>query len=619
MKRFYVIILLGTLFTLIVNGQNFSKFDVSDNKGVKGLNGLAHRTGAKTIDILVPENFNTSNVTVDFEFDGGGILAESMPIDFTAPQIVKVKKDPAAAVTEWTVTFRSVKPDSLPLQIDFSDDKFTPADWNGSTKGWAWASIDTAQKKVVRFGNLTATLIATFNEPAENVTYTIASVGNNEFGNGLFHVYASANGEDWTVLRTFDNSQPLTSERASYTEELSEDIRYVKWVYTTRTINVNIYSFSVMPKEVVVIPEPEDPYKPDFNPPHEREGMTLVWNDEFNNTGKPNPANWYYENGFVRNEELQWYQSSNVSCKGGVLLIEAKREQVKNPNYVEGSTDWKKNREYAEYTSGSISTQRLKDFKYGRYEIRARIDTTLGSWPAIWGKGITGSWPYCGEIDIMEFYRKSKDPKRPIILANLAWGSTNPNVGTWNTGSFPFDDITQNDTEWDKKFHVWRMDWTPESVKLYLDDRLLNSQDLSKAINPAGSTPMEPFQQNFYFMLNLAVGSNGGNPANSTFPIIYEVDYIRVYQTTEGSSNKEISVDYKTIFSPNPVKDVLNIQNDAGIKSLTIYDSLGKSVFSIDSPQNSINLSNLNEGLYLLQFINNDGTKGFRKILKSTN
>ena len=91
-----------------------------------------------------------------------------------------------------------------------------------------------------------------------------------------------------------------------------------------------------------------DPYSPDPNPPAILPGYKLSWSDEFNYTGKPSSANWSYETGFVRNEEHQWYQSDNANVSNGTLQITGRKERVKNPNYQSGSSDWKKNREYAE-------------------------------------------------------------------------------------------------------------------------------------------------------------------------------------------------------------------------------------------------------------------------------
>jgi beta-glucanase (GH16 family) len=267
-----------------------------------------------------------------------------------------------------------------------------------------------------------------------------------------------------------------------------------------------------------------DPFSPDRKSPEKIKGMSLVWNDEFNSTGKPDTANWIYEKGFVRNQELQWYQQENASCANGLLIIEGKREKLKNPNYTAGSTNWKTNREFAEYTSASIQTRGLRQFQFGRFEIRARIDTACGSWPAIWTLGISKGWPSNGEIDIMEFYRIKGVP---TILANFAWGTSQRNVGKWDDLKKPLADFTANDSEWSKKFHIWRMDWNKDSISLFLDDQLLNSTLLSQTVNPDG---FNPFLQPHYILLNLALGGNGGDPSKSKFPIRFEVDYVRVYQ-----------------------------------------------------------------------------------------
>ncbi len=267
-----------------------------------------------------------------------------------------------------------------------------------------------------------------------------------------------------------------------------------------------------------------DPFKPDFSSPSSIPGMTLVWNDEFNIDGKPDPASWRYEKGFVRNHELQWYQEENAICKGGLLMIEGCREKVKNPGYVSGSTNWRSGREYAEYTSASIQTRGFHQWQFGRFEIRARIDTSKGSWPAIWTLGISGGWPAGGEIDIMEYYLVKGVP---TILANFAWGTDKRGVAKWDDLKKPLSYFTTTDPDWVEKFHVWRMDWGRDNIKIYLDDLLLNEVSLDQTINPDGRNP---FLQPHYILLNLALGANGGDPSETSFPIIYEVDWVRVYQ-----------------------------------------------------------------------------------------
>jgi beta-glucanase (GH16 family) len=267
-----------------------------------------------------------------------------------------------------------------------------------------------------------------------------------------------------------------------------------------------------------------DSCKPDFNPPAEIKGMMLVWNDEFNTDSKPDPSSWRYEKGFVRNQELQWYQEDNASCKGGVLLIEGRREKLINPGFSEGSNNWKTSREYAEYTSASIQTRGFHQWQFGRFEIRARIDTASGSWPAIWTLGVSGGWPSGGEIDIMEFYRIKGVP---TILANFAWGTEKRSVAKWDDLKKPFADFTVKDPGWTKQFHVWRMEWDKDSIKLFLDNVLLNDISVNECVNPDG---FNPFLQPHYLLLNLAVGANGGDPSKSRSPITYEVDWVRVYQ-----------------------------------------------------------------------------------------
>ena len=267
-----------------------------------------------------------------------------------------------------------------------------------------------------------------------------------------------------------------------------------------------------------------DPFRPDFKNPGEIKGMKLVWNDEFNNQGKPDPSNWIYENGFVRNQEFQWYQPDNANCANGLLTIEGRKEKVKNPDFIAGNTNWETSREYADYSSSSIQTRGLRQWQFGRFEIRARIDTACGAWPAIWTLGISKEWPANGEIDIMEFYRFKGVP---TILANFAWGTGQRWIAKWDDLKKPLSDFTTADGDWTKKFHIWRMDWNKDSINLFLDDQLLNTTLLSQTLNPDG---FNPFLQPHYLLLNLALGRNGGDPSKSRFPIKYEIDYVRVYQ-----------------------------------------------------------------------------------------
>jgi len=255
----------------------------------------------------------------------------------------------------------------------------------------------------------------------------------------------------------------------------------------------------------------------------ELKGYDLIWADEFENVGVPNPEFWSHENGFARNNELQWYQPANTSVSDGHLVIEGRRENVKNTSFDANSKDWRKNRKTAEYTSSSINTSGKFEFQFGVVEVRAKIDTASGMWPAIWTLGVSKPWPANGEIDIMEFY---KVDGKSTILANAAWAHASIRAA-WDDAKIPFTDLLAKDPDWPSKFHIWKMDWTSEYIKIYLDDELLNEVDLSNTINPDGTNP---FHQPHYLLLNLALGSNGGSLDDTPFPKQYLVDYVRVYQ-----------------------------------------------------------------------------------------
>ncbi|MFL5616880.1 MAG: family 16 glycosylhydrolase [Gemmatimonadaceae bacterium] len=277
--------------------------------------------------------------------------------------------------------------------------------------------------------------------------------------------------------------------------------------------------------------------RPELHAPND-EPYALVWSDEFTGDGPLDPAHWSFENGFVRNQELQWYQPENAARVNGMLVIEGRRERKPNPRYVAPPSSasapttnparraWA-NREFIDYTSASVNTRGKHAWVYGRFEMRARIDVRTGSWPAFWTLGARGPWPANGEIDIMEFYDDT-------LLFNVAWGGATG--AKWNSKKVRLDRFL---ADWATKFHVWRMDWDERAIRLFLDDSLMNEQSLATTINAprsgfAGATPaMEnPFHGPAYILINQAMGGqHGGDPAKTQLPLRYEVDWVRVYQT----------------------------------------------------------------------------------------
>ncbi|MCX7726353.1 MAG: family 16 glycosylhydrolase, partial [Chitinispirillaceae bacterium] len=207
----------------------------------------------------------------------------------------------------------------------------------------------------------------------------------------------------------------------------------------------------------------------------------------------------------IRNSELQYYTKSrekNARMDSGFLIIEAHREKM-------GDCD---------YTSASLITRGKREFQYGIFEMRAKIDIRKGSWPAFWTLGVAEEWPSNGEVDIMEYYNGA-------LHANVAWGTDERWKAKWDSQTKSVDN------NFAKDFHIWRMHWTEKFIELYVDDFKQNTTDLSQTINGSIAKSIKnPFHQKVYIVVNQAIGSNGGDPSGTEFPIRYIVDYIRVYQ-----------------------------------------------------------------------------------------
>ncbi|MFY7899218.1 MAG: glycoside hydrolase family 16 protein [Chitinophagaceae bacterium] len=252
----------------------------------------------------------------------------------------------------------------------------------------------------------------------------------------------------------------------------------------------------------------------------EKNAYKLVWFDEFNNTGSPDTTKWEFEEGYKRNNEAQWYQKDNAFCKDGYLIIQARKETKPNPNYVEGSNNWKTKWPKVKYTSASLVMKKIHAFQYGKLEVKAKIEAQDGLWPAIWTLGVSGKWPANGEVDIMEYYQNQ-------ILANYAYAGKNGYQAIWDAVKKPIDSL--GGKKWADSFHVWTYLWDENKMQIFVDDTLLNEIDLNTTINK--SDGLNPMRQPHYLLLNLALGGDkGGSLANTIFPSNYLVDYVRLYQ-----------------------------------------------------------------------------------------
>lgn len=257
-----------------------------------------------------------------------------------------------------------------------------------------------------------------------------------------------------------------------------------------------------------------------FNPNENNLTYQLVWSDEFNTNGNLDSTKWEFEEGFKRNEEAQWYQKENATCENGFLVITGKRETKPNPTYIAGSSDWRTRRQFIEYTSACVTMKKVHAIKYGKIEVKAKIDAQTGLWPAIWTLGVSGEWPSNGEIDIMEYYDKK-------ILANFAWASATRWQAIWDGASKTVESL--GGATWANQYHIWTLEWDANTMNIYLDDVVMNTVNLSQTVNK--SDGINPFRQAHYLLLNLAMGgTNGGNLANTVLPSKYMIDYVRIYQ-----------------------------------------------------------------------------------------
>jgi beta-glucanase (GH16 family) len=242
----------------------------------------------------------------------------------------------------------------------------------------------------------------------------------------------------------------------------------------------------------------------------------IVWSDEFNGNAI-DPRTWTFDvgDGGWGNSELEYYTSrlANAYVSNGLLHVVARQEAYNGSSY----------------TSARLKTQSLYARKYGRFEFRARLPSGLGFWPSFWMLGsdfATVGWPACGEIDVLESRGAVTNQVQGTIHFS---GPTNNHLAASALYTMPNQQLTTD-------FHTYALEWTTNLVRWYFDDQLYESQ--TSWSSSTGPYPA-PFNQPFFFIVNLAVGGNYvGNPtpaqinANTVFPGELQVDYIRVLDLT---------------------------------------------------------------------------------------
>ena len=253
------------------------------------------------------------------------------------------------------------------------------------------------------------------------------------------------------------------------------------------------------------------------SPPNELtvEHWRLVWADEFDYTGLPDPAKWGYDVGGHGwgNKELQYYtdaRKENARVENGSLIIEARRDR------------W----EGHEYTSARLVSKGKGDWTYGRVEVKAKLPSGRGTWPAVWmlptGKEY-GGWPESGEIDIMEHVGSDPD----VVHASVHTKAYHHSINTQKTAKISVPSARTG-------FNVYAIEWTPEEIRGLINEKLFFTFKNERLTNASADHKQWPFDKPFHLLLNIAVGGTWGGAHGvdeTIWPQRMEIDYVRVYQT----------------------------------------------------------------------------------------
>ena len=296
----------------------------------------------------------------------------------------------------------------------------------------------------------------------------------------------------------------------------------------------------------------------------------LIWSDEFDGSGAIDSEKWFHQTQLPNgnswyNNEIQHYTDrlDNSYVSDGTLKIVAKKETYPD----QGQTK--------EYTSARLNSKYA--FTYGRVEVRAKLPEGVGTWPAIWmlGQNIsepgaywqtqgygTTSWPYCGEIDIMEHWGANQNYVQSALHTPSSYGGTS-NVG----GQYISNASTQ--------FNVYTLEWTPEQMIFSVNGYVHYTYNP----NPQNSETW-PFDAHQYLLLNIAIESSVTSSFTETE---MEIDYVRVYEASTLSNQAETVPDHLSLLQnyPNPFNPVTTLRYELSQESfvkITIYDMLGNVV-----------------------------------------
>jgi len=330
----------------------------------------------------------------------------------------------------------------------------------------------------------------------------------------------------------------------------------------------------------------------------------LVWQDEFEGTGALDSSKWFHQTILPNgdswfNGEIQHYtdRTENTYVDNGIMHLVAKKETYTDQGVTK------------EYTSARLNSKFA--FTYGRVEVRAKLPTGGGTWPAIWmlGQNITEigaywyeegygttSWPDCGEIDIMEHWGWNQNYISSAMHTRSSFG------GTVNVGGRT---LATASTE----FHVYSLDWYPDRMVFSVDGVPHYTYEPEEQ-----NAATWPFFENQYLLLNIAIEPSI-DPSFTESAM--EVDYVRVYQEqTNTALQKEDLV--RLTLSPNPTDGQLMIHTTAAAigSPVRIYNTQGQLMQSLrlNSEKTVVDVSRWAPGIYFLQLSGPRGQQSLRFI-----
>lgn len=541
------------------------------------------------------------NKTVNSSSDESGVLTASNAVDgnlttrwasaFSDPQWIRVDLGTATDISQVVLHWEDAYAIQFQIQV--------------SNNGQSWTTVHSETNgnggtDTISFSTVSARYVRMYG------TQRVTVYGYSLFE---FEVYGPASPSDANLQNIYVNGTALSgfsSDEYSYTYALDVGDTTVPTVTATASnsnaqVSINPAS-SVSGTTTITVISEDGTATQDYSISFQVSSYVLVWGDEFENDGSVyisgeindvDPAKWFHQtypanggNGWFNNEQQHYTDRTvNSYVSDGTLKIKAIKETYANPQT--GSTQ--------NYTSARLNSKYA--FQFGRMDVRAKLPSEQGTWPAIWtlGQNIneagaywktqgydTTDWPACGEIDIME-----QDSNKSITSGAFHFPDAQGNH-TFTTNHTP---VADTEGTW----HEYSMIWTANGISLMVD---------GVEFHNTSGVDMSYFQNNHFILLNVAMGGALGGGIDPNFSsAIMEIDYVRVYEEqTQSSPGFDVLPSLQVY--PNPTNSLATISSKSTMSSLSIYAISGQKLLHQTPNTNEVLLTlDLPAGIYIVEAI----------------